>query len=72
MRRSTPGLECSESARNPQTHWHRTRSPAGVELVGACWMPHELKAPSPDALFENQGKCYAPTFSAKPPQSVGQ
>ncbi|WNG48637.1 hypothetical protein F0U60_34385 [Archangium minus] len=44
-----------------------------VELVGACWMPHELKAPCPDALFEHQGKCYAPTFSAKsPPQSVGQ
>jgi hypothetical protein len=38
-----------------------------VELVGACWMPHELKAPCPNALFENQGKCYAPVFAAPPP-----
>jgi hypothetical protein len=43
-----------------------------VELVGACWMPHELKAPCPEDLFEHQGKCYAPSFSAKPPpQSIG-
>ena len=44
-----------------------------VELVGACWMPHELKAPCPNALFEHQGKCYAPVFSAQPPpQSLGE
>ena len=44
-----------------------------VELVGGCWMTHELKAPCPDELFEHQGKCYAPIFSAKPPpQSLGQ
>lgn len=45
-----------------------------VELVGACWAPHELKAPCPEDLFEYQGKCYIPAFSAKtqPPQSVGQ
>jgi hypothetical protein len=44
-----------------------------VELVGACWAPHELKAPCPDDLFEYQGKCYLPSFSAKaPPQSLGQ
>ncbi|MFY0566892.1 hypothetical protein ACN28E_24050 [Archangium lansingense] len=44
-----------------------------VELVGACWMPHELKAPCPNALFEHQGKCYAPVFRAQaPPQSLGQ
>ena len=44
-----------------------------VELVGACWMPHELKAPCPDELYEHQGKCYAPVLSAKPsPQSLGQ
>jgi len=44
-----------------------------VELVGACWMPHELKAPCPEDLFEYQGKCYAPSFSAKPPpSSLGQ
>jgi hypothetical protein len=40
-----------------------------VELVGACWAPHELKAPCPDTLFEYQGKCYLPSFSAKPPPS---
>jgi hypothetical protein len=46
---------------------------AEVELVGACWMPHELKAPCPDILYEHQGKCYSPVFSAKPPpQSLGQ
>jgi hypothetical protein len=44
-----------------------------VELVGACWAPHELKAPCPDTLFEYQGKCYLPSFSAKPPpSSLGQ
>jgi hypothetical protein len=46
---------------------------AEVELVGACWLPHELKAPCPDVLYEHQGKCYSPAFSAKaPPQSLGQ
>jgi hypothetical protein len=44
-----------------------------VELVGGCWAPHELKAPCPDDLYEYQGKCYLPTFSAKPPpSSLGQ
>ncbi|HEX8825786.1 MAG TPA: hypothetical protein VF794_38100, partial [Archangium sp.] len=46
---------------------------AEVELVGACWTPHRLKAPCPDVLYEHQGECYVPTFSAKPPpQSLGQ
>jgi hypothetical protein len=46
---------------------------AEVELVGACWLPHELKAPCPDVLYEQQGKCYSPAFSAKqPPSSLGQ
>jgi hypothetical protein len=44
-----------------------------VELIGACWGPHELKAPCPDELYEHQGKCYLPIISAKPPpQSLGQ
>jgi hypothetical protein len=44
-----------------------------VELMGACWVPHELKAPCPDELYEHQGKCYLPIFSARPPpQSLGQ
>ncbi len=44
-----------------------------VELIGACWMPHELKAPCPEDLYEYQGKCYVPAISAKPPpQSLGQ
>ena len=43
-----------------------------VELIGACWGPHELKAPCPDILYEYDGKCYVPIMSAKPPpQSVG-
>ncbi|WP_309887456.1 hypothetical protein [Archangium sp.] len=46
---------------------------AEVELIGACWTPHKLKAPCPDVLYEHQGECYVPNFSAKPPpQSVGQ
>ena len=46
---------------------------AEVELIGACWGPHELKAPCPDVLYEHQGKCYLPMFSAKPPpQALGQ
>jgi hypothetical protein len=49
----------------------RTRY-AKVELVGACWLPHERKAPCPDVLYEYQGKCYSPAFSARPPpQSLG-
>ena len=44
-----------------------------VELVGACWAPHKLKAPCPETLFEYQGECYLPSFSAKPPpSSLGQ
>ncbi|WP_309895579.1 hypothetical protein, partial [Archangium sp.] len=44
-----------------------------VELIGACWGPHELKAPCPDQLFEHQGKCYAPMFIPQAlPQSLGQ
>ncbi|WP_375766585.1 hypothetical protein NR798_33545 [Archangium gephyra] len=44
-----------------------------VELVGACWAPHKLKAPCPEDLFEYQGECFLPSFSAKPPpSSLGQ
>jgi hypothetical protein len=43
-----------------------------VELIGACWIPHRLKAPCPESLHEHQGECYVPAFSAKPPpQSLG-
>ena len=46
---------------------------AEVELIGACWAPHKLKAPCPDVLYEHQGECYLPMFSAKPPpSSLGQ
>ncbi len=46
---------------------------AEVELIGACWTPHKLKAPCPDVLYEHQGECFVPNFSAKPPpQSIGQ
>lgn len=44
-----------------------------VELIGACWGPHKLKAPCPNELYEHQGECYVPMFSARPPpQSLGQ
>jgi hypothetical protein len=37
-----------------------------VEIMGGCWIPHELKAPCPEDLYEYQGKCY--TVSMLPPQ----
>jgi hypothetical protein len=44
-----------------------------VELFGACWGPHALKAPCPDQLFEHEGQCYAPLMIPQsPPQSLGQ
>jgi hypothetical protein len=44
-----------------------------TELVGACWAEHAIKAPCPETLFEYQGKCYLPSFSARPPpSSLGQ
>jgi len=42
---------------------------AETELIGACWLPHELKAPCPDMLYEYQGKCYMPSLKARPPPS---
>jgi len=43
-----------------------------VEINGGCWVPHELKAPCPEELFEYQGKCYTTAMRAPPlPQSVG-
>jgi hypothetical protein len=46
---------------------------AEVELIGACWLPHQLTAPCPDVLYEYKGKCYSPTLATKPPpSSLGQ
>jgi hypothetical protein len=41
-----------------------------AELIGACWIILKLEAPCPESpryVYENQGKCYAPVLSAKPP-----
>ncbi len=78
-------LADGEPQRGPVLSWPLPREPfkgqkrppctryVQVELVGACWMPHRLKAPCPDDLYEHQGECYAPVFSARPPpQSLGQ
>jgi hypothetical protein len=44
-----------------------------VEIMGACWVPHELKAPCLEELYEYQGKCYTASMKAQPqPQSLGQ
>ncbi|HEX8821763.1 MAG TPA: hypothetical protein VF794_17695 [Archangium sp.] len=44
-----------------------------VEINGGCWVPHELKAPCPEDLYEYQGKCYTTAMLAPPtPQSLGQ
>jgi len=43
-----------------------------VEINGGCWVPHELKAPCPEELFEHQGKCYTTAMLApRVPQSIG-
>lgn len=36
-----------------------------VEIMGACWVPHQLKAPCPEQLYEYKGQCY--TTSMLPP-----
>ena len=36
-----------------------------VEIMGACWVPHKLKAPCPEELYEHQGECY--TTAMLPP-----
>jgi hypothetical protein len=42
-----------------------------VEIMGACWIPHELKAPCPEDLYEYQGKCFTTSMQPPPtPQSV--
>lgn len=74
---TSPGVPMLARPLPPEPFKGQKRPPctryAEVELNGACWMPHELKAPCPDVLFEHQGKCYAPAYSAKPPpSSLGQ
>ncbi|WNG57405.1 hypothetical protein F0U59_23540 [Archangium gephyra] len=44
-----------------------------VEINNGCWVPHEVRAPCPDRLYEFGGKCYLP--AAKPessPQAVSR
>ncbi len=44
-----------------------------VEIMGACWIPHEVKAPCPEELYEYQGKCYMTSMLPQPqPQSIEQ
>lgn len=44
-----------------------------VEIMGGCWIPHELKAPCPEDLYEYQGKCYTVSmFPPQLPQSIEQ
>jgi hypothetical protein len=44
-----------------------------VELIGACWVPHELKAPCPEDLYEHQGKCFTASMAPPPlPRSLEQ
>ncbi|WP_309889904.1 hypothetical protein [Archangium sp.] len=42
------------------------------EINGGCWVPHELKAPCPEDLFEHKGKYYTTAMLApRWPQSLG-
>ncbi|HEX5752233.1 MAG TPA: hypothetical protein VFZ09_38830 [Archangium sp.] len=44
-----------------------------VEIMGACWVPHDLKAPCPEELYEYQGKCYMAAMLPPPePRSIEQ
>jgi len=44
-----------------------------VEIMGACWVPHKLKAPCPEDLYEYKGECYTTAMlPPKEPQSLGQ
>ncbi|QRN99348.1 hypothetical protein JRI60_10135 [Archangium violaceum] len=44
-----------------------------VEIMGACWIPHKLKAPCPEELYEYKGECYTTSMQTPPtPQSVGE
>ena len=44
-----------------------------VEIMGACWVPHKLKAPCPEELYEHQGECYTASMASPPlPRSLGQ
>lgn len=42
-----------------------------VEIMGACWVPHKLKAPCPEELYEYQGECYMTVMlPPQTPQSI--
>lgn len=42
-----------------------------VEINGGCWVPHQLKAPCPEEIYEYQGQCYTISMQPQPlPQSV--
>jgi hypothetical protein len=42
------------------------------EINGGCWVPHKLKAPCPEDLFEYKGQCYTTAMLApRTPQSLG-
>jgi hypothetical protein len=44
-----------------------------VEINRGCWVPHMLKAPCPEDLYEYQGQCYTTAMLAPPtPQSLGK
>lgn len=61
----------------PQPYKGQKRPPCNprveVEIMGACWVPHELKAPCPEELYEYKGRCFT-TSMAPPstPRSLGQ
>jgi hypothetical protein len=42
-----------------------------VEIMGACWVPHKLKAPCPEELYEYKGECYMTVMlPPRTPQSL--
>ncbi|PTL75563.1 hypothetical protein [Vitiosangium sp. GDMCC 1.1324] len=44
-----------------------------VEINGGCWVPHKLKAPCPEELYEHQGECYTTAMLPPPePRSLEQ
>ena len=42
------------------------------EINGGCWVPHKMKAPCHDELYEHEGECYMPIFTPPPDPNAGE
>ncbi|HSP79784.1 MAG TPA: hypothetical protein VLQ93_14725 [Myxococcaceae bacterium] len=50
---------------------HRQQQPQKEDEQRGCWIPHRLKAPCPEDIFEYKGECYMVSMETQPlPQSL--